>query len=197
MKGIKLGLACLAMLLVGCSKAKDDKTDDDLFFRYYNLEKKGWKSKIYTQKIDDISFTATEVPIQYYVLKDLGKDQLKAADSIYEHNKRERVVEVTFRQDDEQDLLSEKFTHLGYDDALKYMSFAIDKDFYVVTSKKDTIRCEGVNYERSYRIAPFQRIVLFFSGIDPEDTIQLIYEDHLYRKGTLKFKFENTQEILL
>jgi len=39
---------------------------------------------------------------------------------------------------------------------------------------------------------------LFFSGIDPNEKIQLIYKDQLFRKGTLKFKFKDTfTEILL
>ncbi len=35
----------------------------------YKLEKGGWKSKKYVQIIDDINYTAIEVPIQYYILR--------------------------------------------------------------------------------------------------------------------------------
>ncbi|NUY82699.1 hypothetical protein HUK80_17485 [Flavobacterium sp. MAH-1] len=186
----------LSLFAVSCRKA-EDPVKDDLEFRYYNLEKMGWKSRAYTQKVDDIGFTATEVPIQYYLLKDQGMQDLKTVDSIYEKNKTERVIEVTFAQQDEKDLMDKAFTGMEYEDALKYISFGIDRDFYVVTAQHDTIPCQGVNYERLYKIAPFQRVLLFFSGIDPNQEIQLIYEDHLFRKGTLKFKFNNNKEILL
>jgi hypothetical protein len=62
----------------------------------------------------------------------------------------------------------------------------------VVTAKKDTIPCSGVTFERNYKIAPYQKVLLFFSGIDPNDKIQLVYNDYLFRKGTLKFKFKDT-----
>jgi hypothetical protein len=80
---------------------------------------------------------------------------------------------------------------LSYEDGIKYMSFGLDKDYYVVTSKNDTIACSGVSYERSYKIAPYQKVLLFFSGIDPNEKIQLVYKDYLFRKGMMKFKFKD------
>lgn len=184
----------LFFAMLSCKKETPTTNSDEseIRDRYFNLEKIGWKSRMYTQKIEDIGFTATEVPIQYYLLKDLGTEDLRTVDSLYEENKRERILEFTFQQDEEKDLLSKDFTGMEYSDAVKYMSFGLDKDFYVVTSKKDTIPCSGVTYERSYKIAPYQKVMLFFSGIDPNDRIQLVYTDYLFRKGTLKFKFKDT-----
>lgn len=180
----------IALIIISC---KDDKEIDDseIRERYFQLEKVGWKSKTRTQKIDDIGFTATEVPVQYYLLKDLGNEDLFNVDSIYQENKKERIVEFIFEQEEGKDLLDEKFTGITYEEGLKYLSFSIAKDFYVVTSKKDTISCAGVNYERSYKIAPYQKVLLFFSGIEPEDKIQLIYNDNLFKKGTVKFRFKD------
>ncbi|WP_343696913.1 hypothetical protein [Flavobacterium sp.] len=182
------------LALFSCKKDPQSLNSDDseIRDRYFNLEKIGWKSRVYTQKIEDIGFIATEVPIQYYLLKDLGKEDLKTVDSLYEENKRERVLEFTFQQEEEKDLLSKDFTGMEYTDAVKYMSFGLQNDFYVVTSKNDTIPCSGVTYERSYKIAPYQRVLLFFSGIDPNEKIQLIYNDFLFRKGILKFQFKDT-----
>ncbi len=183
----------LFLVIISCKKNNESTNLDDskIRDRYFNLEKVGWKSRMYTQKIEDIGFTATEVPIQYYLLKDLGTVNLKMVDSLYEENKRERVLEFTFQQEEEKDLLSKDFTGMDYTSAVKYMSFGIDKDFYIVTSKKDTIACSGVTFERSYKIAPYQKILLYFSGIDPNEKIQLVYNDFLFRKGTLKFKFKD------
>lgn len=167
------------------------KTDNEIRDRYFQLEKIGWKSKVHNQLVDDINFTATEVPIQYYLLKDKGNEDLFLVDSIYEENKTERVIEFTFHHDEEKDLLENKFTGMTYEEGVKYMSFGLERDFYVVTSKNDTIKCSGVNYERNYKIAPFQKVLLFFSGIDPNEKIQLVYQDYLFRKGTIKFKFKD------
>lgn len=192
MKGLnKYYFILLIFILFSCKK--DDKATDDseIRDRYFNLEKIGWKSRVYNQYVDDINFTATEVPIQYYLLKDKGNENLKLVDSLYEENKTERIIEFTFHQDEEKDLLKNNFTGMSYEDGVKYMSFGLDKDFYVVTSKNDTINCSGVTYERNYKIAPYQKVLLFFSGIDSNDKIQLIYNDILFRKGMLKFKFKD------
>lgn len=190
----KIVFVFVVFVLFSCKKNAETKISDDseIRDRYFNLEKIGWKSRVYTQKVEDIGFIATEVPIQYYLLKDLGKEDLKKVDAIYEENKRERVIEFTFQQEEEKDLLDKDFTGMDYTAAVKYMSFGLDKDFYVVTSKNDTIACSGVSYERSYKIAPYQKVLLFFSGIDPNEKIQLVYTDFLFRKGTLKFKFKDT-----
>lgn len=189
----KLFCIFCVLLFVSCKKeTNDNPKNSEIRDRYFNLEKIGWKSRAYTQKADDIAFTAIEVPIQYYLLKDLGTENLIPVDSLYEKNKRERIIEFTFQQDEEKDLLEKNFTGIDYTDAVKYMSFGLEKDFYVVTSKKDTIACSGVNYERTYKIAPYQKVLLFFSGIDPNEKIQLVYSDYLFRKGTLKFQFKDT-----
>lgn len=179
----------ILLLYVRCRK-ETEINDSEIREQYFRLEKIGWKSKVQNQLVDDINFTATEVPIQYYLLKDKGKEDLFLIDSLYESNKFERVVEFTFHHDEEKDLLENKFTQMSYEDGIKYLSFKVNDDFYLVTSKNDTIKCNGVNYERNFKIAPFQKILLFFSGIDPEEKIQLVYNDKLYQKGIIKFKFK-------
>lgn len=192
MKGsINVGILLILLFLTSCKK-EESKIDesDAIRFRYYNLENAGWKSRQHSQKVENIIFTATEVPIQYYLLKDKGNENLNAVDSIYEKNKKERIIEFTFQDENEDDLLKEKYTKIDYESSVKYMSFFIDKDYYVVTSKNDTIKCSGVTFERSFKIAPYNKVLLFFSNIDPNEKIQLVYQDNLFRKGTLKFRFK-------
>jgi hypothetical protein len=180
----------IAAMAIGCNKENKANDDAEIRYRYFNLEHSGWKSKQYTQSVEDINFTAVEVPLPYYILKDIGTENLFEADSIYQENKRERVIEFEFKNKDEEDLLDSKFTKLSYEEGVKYLSFNIEKDFKVITSKKDTISCSGVTFERNFKTAPYHKLILFFTDINPDEQIQLVYEDNLFKKGTLKFKFQ-------
>lgn len=201
MKGLSRLLFVFILAIISCGKNENkneiDIDDSAIRYKLFQLEDMGWKSKNNSQQIEDINFTATEVPIEYYLLKDQGNSDLFNIDSLYNENKYERIIEFTFEQEDEKDLLLEDFTKLSYEDGIKYMSFDMENDFYVVTSKKDTIKCSGVNYERNFKVAPFQKVMLFFSGIQPKDKIQLIYNDKLFGKGIIKFKFEEQYKEIL
>lgn len=186
---IRFIFVCL-FLVCSCNK-NDNNSDSEIRERYFNLEKAGWKSKSYKQKVDNINFTATEVPIVYYLLSSLGSNNVAKIDSLYEVNKRDRVYEFEFADENEDDLLKEKYTNMDYEDSVKYLSFSIDKDYYLVTSKNDTVRCSGVLFERSFKVAPYNKVLLFFSDIDTEDKVQLVYQDKLFQKGTLKFRFKD------
>lgn len=192
---ISLGLLiCLA----SCSdnKSAEKESYSDLQFRYYNLEKAGWRSKNYTQQIKDIKYSATEVPIQYYILRGRQGANLTEIDSIYQSNKKERVFEFVLQEENEKDLLKGGYTSLDYTKALEYMSFQIQNDFKVVTSKNDTIPCIGAHYERNYNVAPYNKILLYFTDINPNEKLQLLYNDRLFGNGLLKFSFKENLLIL-
>jgi hypothetical protein len=197
MRGL-ISLVFFLLLLSSCNDSRKvgTTTGDVLQFQYFQLENRGWKSKKHSQKVDAIAFTATEVPIQYYLLKELGSSNLSEVDSLYQEHSKERIIEFTFEHENEVDLLEEKYTQLGYQKSVEYMSFSIERDFYVVTDKNDTLNCSGVLHERNFKTAPYTKVLLFFSGISPNDKIQLIYQDRLFQKGTLKFNFTDPPLIL-
>ena len=111
-------LFLFSLVVISCKKeVKENTIVDDGSIRYqlFQLEKFGWKSKKYSQKVEDIQFTATEVPIQYYLLKDQGNQDLFNIDSLYQENKTERILEFTFEQENEEDLfLNEEDPHLEH-----------------------------------------------------------------------------------
>lgn len=192
-----INILFIILLFVSCKK--DLKTDKEIRERIFSLENRGWKTKTHIQKIDKISYQATEVPIEYYLLKENGKEDLFKIDSIYQNTKNERIFEFEFEQEDSFDLLKEEFTSISYEDGIKYLSFHIDKDFYVVNQKKDTIKCDGVLFERNFKLNSKQKVILFFSNVAVNDELQLVYKDKLFNKGTLKFNLKNQKftEILL
>ncbi len=176
-------------VLTSCNKSP--KTSNISEYKFFNLQQQGWKSKRVTHFVNDINYTATEVPIQYYLLKDNENDYAKV-DTLYQSNIKERIIEIEFQHANEIDLLLKDYTNKSYDDAVKYMAFTIGEDFTVVTSSNDTIPCSGINFERNFKIAPFKRVLLYFNDIDPNDHIKLIYQDHLFGNGIVKFNFKET-----
>ena len=194
-------LLMVSFITINRDKKKKTSTltdhDGSIREKYFRLENKGWKSNSRTQTIDQINFTATEVPIEYYLLKNNGNDNLFLIDSLYQKHKNERILEFQFEHDQEKDLLLEEFTQRDYKKSVEYMAFTIKKDFYAITSKtKDTIECQGIIFERNFKIAPYKKLLLFFSGINENESLKLIYKDQLFGKGTIKFNLkERTQEI--
>lgn len=156
----------------------------------FNLQQAGWKSKRIIQSIDGINYTATEVPLQYYILKNGDDKDSKTVDSIYNANNKERIVEIEFQQNNKEDLLLEKYTNKDYESSVKYLAFSIEKDFSVITSSNDTIVCSGALFERNFKVAPFKRALLYFNNIPPNDNIKLIYNDQLFGNGVIPFNFK-------
>ena len=201
---MKVIISFLVVSIIVCSCKRDtdlsvkSNKEREMKERYFKLQNKGWKSWSNTQKVADINYTATEVPLAYYILNTQGGDNVTQVDSIEKQNETERIIEFEFLHNEEKDLLDGKIAKMDYGSAIKYLSFNINKDFYIVTAKKDTIKCEGVLYERAYKVTPSSKLLLFFSGVDPKQSIQLIYDDKLFGQGVMKFNFkEKITRILL
>lgn len=184
-----LAVAILLLSFGSCQK-EQEKPRTEIEERLFNLEQSGWKSRSISHFFSDIEYNATLVPIQYYILKNEGSQDLNSVDSIYQEYKNERVIEVKFQQEKEDDLLKDMYTNRSYEDAVKYMAFTIRKDFKAVTQSGDTIACAGVTFERNFKVAPFKRLLLNFGGIPENETIQLVYDDQLFGNGLMKFNFK-------
>lgn len=170
------------------TNCKSDSKQINKNYKFYNLEQQGWKSKRVNEFVNGINYTATEVPLQYYILKN-NQNHPEIVDSLYTLYNKERVIEIEFEHSKQKDLLKEEFTNRNYEDAVKYMAFTIKQDFAVVTSSNDTIKCSGVNFERNFKVAPFKRVLLYFNAISPDDDIKLLYNDQLFGNGTIQFNF--------
>ena len=174
----------LTLIFFACKKENGFRGIEDKFFEYQEM---GWKSNSFTYFINGINYTATEVPLEYYLLKNESGSKI---DSIYKLHHRERIIEFEFQQEEKKDLLLEKYTNKDYKKSVEYLSFTIKNDFQVITcNTKDTITCSGVLFERNYKIAPFKRLLLYFYGVEPDDTIKLLYDDQLFGNGLIKFNF--------
>ena len=183
-------ISLIVLNIFSCKKKEKNTSDAD--FKLYNLASAGWKSKTMTHTLSDIDFKATQVPIQYYILKNADSKEAAYIDSIYKLHSKERIIEFEFKHDSKDDLLKNKYTKKDYTESVKYMSFKIENDFKVVTQSGDTIPCAGVHFERNFKLAPFKRLLLHFGNIPENENIQLVYNDNLFKNGLLKYQFKET-----
>ena len=185
---VSFALLVALSVILSCNKSSNSHKVQE--YKFFNLKQQGWKSKNVNQFVNNINYTATEVPIKYYLLKNNQEDYEKV-DSLYLVNAKERIIEIEFQHVNQEDLLQRDYTNKTYEDAVKYMAFTIEKDFTIVTSSNDTIKCSGVNFERNFKVAPFKRILLYFNNIDPSENIKLIYKDELFGNNIIKFNFND------
>jgi hypothetical protein len=184
-----LKVTLIFLFLLAFSSCQKNKPIDKKDYKTYNFANQKWKSKSITHTIKSLSYTATEVPIKYFILKNSPHKNISEIDSIVDANNKERIIEVQFEHLDQVDILRKEYTNKSYEDAVKHMAFNIEKDFSIVTSSNDTIQCSGAHFERNFKVAPFKRALLYFNNIKPDDNIQLIYNDHLFGNGIIKFNF--------
>lgn len=159
-----------------------------------HLEEEGQADEIYTipeisHQKDDITFTAKRIPTELY-LKNSG---VTAADleKALADTKGEQLFYFEFQEEQKQDLIK-KYLEDDLDANISYLSFSIFNDFSVITSQGDTIPAEYSLYERNYHVAPYERVIVSFTGVDQDEQLQLIYNDKLFGKGEMDFTFAPT-----
>ena len=179
-----LGMFIL-IVLVGC----DTGTRSSI--KEFSYDGSRWHSIERTAHRGAIAYRASEVPLHYYLAKHLGMHRPEEIDSLYQDFSGERVIVMEFEEETGKDLLLSDFTGRDYDASVRYMAFDIQEDFYVETTRGDSIPCRGVLFERNFKVAPFKRLLLHFGDINPDDKITLVYKDQLFGKGTLHFDFDD------
>tara|TARA_B100001057_G_scaffold494278_1_gene590473 strand:+ start:1690 stop:2277 length:588 start_codon:yes stop_codon:yes gene_type:complete len=182
-------IVIFCFLVISCKSDTKEESTSAIQQKIFQLQNQGWKSKTVSHFVGDITYSATEVPKEYYFLKQgLSLDSISKLSSQFS---KERIIEVEFEHVNEVDLLLKEFTKLDYEKSVMYMSSGIQNDFFVVTQGKDTIPSIGVHFERHYKVSPFQRVLIYFTGVPENAPIQLIYRDRLFNNGNFKFKFED------
>ena len=190
-KNLAVLVLTFTVFTLGACKSETEKqwSETSNAERLFEYQDKGWKSNQVINFTSEIQYRATEVPIEYYLIKNQGTSNPQAFDSIVAAHATERVIEFEFEHIKGKDLLEKEYNNLSYDDAVIYMSSKIQKDFMAVTSSNDTIACSGVLFERHFKVSPFKRVMLFFGGVDPNETIKIIYNDQLFDNGNFSFDF--------
>lgn len=185
-------LVLLSVFLVSCKSEREKQWEQSsVSERLFELQSRGWRSNQLLNFKKDIQYRATQVPIEYYLLKNHGTANVVSFDSLVQRSAQERIVEFEFEHVAGDDLINSEFTDRSNQSTVTYMSAAIQNDFYAVTHKGDTIRPAGVLFERHFNVSPVKRLMLYFSGIPEGEDIKLIYNDQLFKNGQFEFDFQN------
>ncbi len=185
-----LYIVIVSIIVLACQGNPTAKiSDQDIAHKLYTLQGEGWKSKRVSHLAGDIQYRATQVPVEYYLLKSL-QDNQDSITSLARDMANERIVEMEFEHFGKSDLLEQDFTGMDYDRSVSYMANTIQGDFMAVTQTGDTIPCSGVHFERHFKVSPFKRVILYFGGIPQQQPIQVIYNDRLFGNGIFKFSFD-------
>ncbi|MCD9583742.1 hypothetical protein R5N98_03805 [Tenacibaculum maritimum] len=159
---------------------KDVEKKFNFFGESYSTNKK-------TTLMNDIFYTAAILPKEYYIKKYLEK---KDSLSIYKEKlKNEEIIQFDFQSIDKKDLFLRDKKGV-YEEYIKYFSFRIKNDFYAVTSERDTIKPVGVFFERTYKLTPFKRLLIYFKFPKEVNELKLVYHDKVFGNEFFKFKLE-------
>jgi hypothetical protein len=93
-----------------------------------------------------------------------------------------------FEEIQKQDLMK-KYHSKNLDQSVSYLAFDIENDFTIITSNGETLHPVYAQYERNFHVAPFERILLSFKGVNIEDEMTVAYTDKLFKKGEMIFTF--------
>ncbi len=158
--------------------------------RYGNdgLNNPSFTGNVQVVKVQDLMFKAKKIEtVEYLLSKGLSPSEI---DLELENGLDENLFYFDIEEVNRQDVLK-KYHTTDMNQAVSYLAFSISKDFLVLTDKGDTIKPNYTMYERNFHAAPFERVILNFSGLDRTQTFKLIYNDVLFNKGQMEFGFQN------
>ena len=83
-----------------------------------------------------------------------------------------------------------------YEGRVKYISFEMQKDIYLVQGK-DTLLPGLFQFERIFEVAPYSTVMFSFDNkkFNRNNEFTIVYNDKLFEKGFVKFNYKNKQLI--
>lgn len=146
-----------------------------------------------TEQRDNIVYKISKIDTKSHLIRQGVTDsvELEVATSDLQN---EQLFYIEFRDNLKKDLLKQEFKDDYYSSAIEYLTDRLKSDF-VMVFENDTIEPSFYSYERNFHVASFERILLGFSNVKTDGNMELIYQDRLFRKGTIKFKFPSNSYV--
>lgn len=144
------------------------------------------------KKKQDIFLRAKKVPNKMYLLnKGVPEEEI---DQAVTASQKEVLYYFEFEDEFKTDLIAKHFED-DPDGHISYLSFDIYQDFYLISKEGDTISANYSVYERDFQMAPYERILLSFTGIEDTSGYALLYDDRLFGSGSTVFHFASDKTL--
>ncbi|SEC56830.1 hypothetical protein SAMN04489761_3349 [Tenacibaculum sp. MAR_2009_124] len=137
--------------------------------------------------INNMFYSASILPKEYYIKKHLKKTD--SLDTYLKKLKKEEVIQFDFQYFKGDDLFKDKSAE-EVEELVKYLSFNIKNDFYAITQKGDTIHTSGVLFERTFKVTPYKRLLLYFKFPQEQEKMKLVYYGKVFDNQIVKFLLE-------
>jgi len=142
---------------------------------------------------EDITYRAKRIDTETYLLNK-GVEGNELTEALKDLN-NDQLFYIEFQETLKQDLIKKYFKG-NKDKPVSYLAFDIQEDFKLVNSSGDTIKANYSMYERNYHVAPFERLLLNFSGISSGEALTILYKDKIFGKGDFIFEFPSDEFII-
>jgi hypothetical protein len=79
---------------------------------------------------------------------------------------------------------------LNYEEAVKYLSFELEKQIQIEQNGK-IFSPNGLHFERDFNVSDRMRVIAFFKGVQTEQDFKFLLDDKLFGGGRVDFPFVN------
>lgn len=153
-----------------------------------------------TKELNELNFKLSFMPAHSLAYIELKGEKYSAAvfDSVCRDYSQMSYFNLRIETPNRNGELLKYDLHNGqeYNDRITYMSFGMQRDIYLVQGN-DTLYPGLYHFERIFEIAPYATVMLAFdnSKFKQENEFTIVYDDHLFDKGFLKYIFYPNQLI--
>jgi hypothetical protein len=151
--------------------------------------------------ISDINYQLAYLPKEYMAYTEL-KQEKNLTQERFEEVKKNYTGMTYFKfrietKSGSGELLKYKLSSgQQYNERIDYMSFRMQEDIILVQGK-DTLYPGMYHFERIYDIAPFATVMMAFDNkkFNPDGEFTIVFNDHLFHKGYIKYYYRTKQLI--
>jgi hypothetical protein len=148
---------------------------------------------------DSFTYDLQYEPAPYYVLKKVNPYELEAGELDTIIKEADLLEHFNLRLGHETD---SEYLRIGstdpdeYFQRLRFYSFEVQNHLFLIQDQ-DTLRCLGVQFERTYNVAPFINLALTFDSkrSDGLGSQQLVYFDPLRNNEAVPFDINHMNKI--
>lgn len=158
MKRLKIVLAVIVTVLVGC-QSKKFQTEEDLWDYVRNPENK----LLYTKDIGNVNYQLTYRPTDILVKQELdGSAGMEELDSLRKKYAKYFYFNLSMSLNDQEILNGQVANRNTFATMLKELSFGMGSKVYLISQKRDTVPLSDYIYPRMYGMGGNTNLLLVY-----------------------------------